>query len=194
MRELTYYIACSVDGFIAHTNGSHDGFSQDDKYLAELFSSFPETVPSHLRDAIGVHSENNLFDVVLMGRKTYEIGLKEGITSPYSHMDQYLFSGTMKDSPDERVKLVQENAIELVKALKNQTGKGIWLCGGANLAATLFENSLVDRLILKINPFLMGSGIPLFSGVLQKNFLKLTDKKIYENGVVMLYYKVVYTT
>jgi dihydrofolate reductase len=190
MRELTYYVACSVDGFIAHTDGSHDGFSQDSEYFADLFSSFPETVPSHLRDVMGVRSENKLFDIVLMGRKTYEIGLKEGVTSPYSHMKQYLFSRTIQDSSDERVQLVSENAVELVETLKQQTGKGIWLCGGANLAATLFENSLVDQLILKINPFLMGSGIPLFSGVIQQAALELTNSKIYKNGVVMLYYKV----
>jgi hypothetical protein len=47
MRELTYYVACSVDGFIAHADGSHAGFSQDSEYFADLFSSFPETVPSH---------------------------------------------------------------------------------------------------------------------------------------------------
>lgn len=190
MRELTYYVACSVDGFIAHTDGSHDGFSQDGEYLADLFFSFPETAPSHLRGVMGVHSENKLFDIVLMGRKTYEIGLKEGITSPYSHMKQYLFSRTMQESSDERVQLVSENAIEWVGTLKKQTGKGIWLCGGANLAATLFENSLVDQLILKINPFLMGSGISLFSGVIQQTVLELTNSKIYKNGVVMLYYKV----
>jgi len=190
MRELTYYVACSVDGFIAHTDGSHDGFSQDGEYLADLFFSFPETVPSHLRSVMGVHLENKLFDIVLMGRKTYEIGLKEGVASPYSHMKQYLFSRTMQESSDERVQLVSENAIEWVGTLKKQTGKGIWLCGGANLAATLFENSLVDQLILKINPFLMGSGISLFSGVIQQTVLELTNSKIYKNGVVMLYYKV----
>jgi dihydrofolate reductase len=190
MRELTYYVACSVDGFIAHADGSHDGFSQDGEYLTDLFSSFPETVPSHLRDVMGVHSENESFDTVLMGRKTYEIGLKEGVTSPYSHMKQYLFSRTIQDSLDERVQLVSESAVELLETIKKQSGKGIWLCGGANLAATLFENSLVDQLILKINPFLMGSGIPLFSGVIQQAALELTNSKIYENGVVMLYYKV----
>jgi dihydrofolate reductase len=188
MRELTYYVACSVDGFIAHTDGSQDGFSQDGEYFADLFSVFPETVPSHLREVMGIHSENKWFDTVLMGRKTYEIGLKEGVTSPYSHMQQYLFSRNIQSSPDQSIQLVSEKAIELVEHLKNLTGKGIWLCGGANLAATLFENGLIDQLILKINPFLMGSGIPLFSGVIQQAALDLTCSKIYKNGVVMLYY------
>jgi dihydrofolate reductase len=190
MRDLTYYVACSVDGFIARTDGSHDGFSQEGEYFADLFSTFPETVPSHLRDVMGIHSANKWFDVVLMGRKTYEIGLNDGITSPYSHMKQYLFSRTIKKSPDGNVQLVSEKAAELVASLKNETGKGIWLCGGANLAATLFESSLVNQLILKINPFLMGSGIPLFSGAIQQSALELTDSKIYENGVARLHYKV----
>ncbi|WP_264326074.1 hypothetical protein [Romeriopsis navalis] len=45
MRKPTYYVACSVDGFIAHTNDAHDGFSQESEYFAELFDAFPETVP-----------------------------------------------------------------------------------------------------------------------------------------------------
>ena len=190
MRELTYYVACSVDGFIAHNNGSHDGFSQDSEYLADIFTSFPETVPSHLRDAMNIRGENKCFDIVLMGRKTYEIGLKEGITNPYSHLKQYLFSRSMKESPDENVELVSENAIELVTGLKNEAGKGIWLCGGADLAATLFANHLIERLILKVNPFLMGSGIPLFSEVISQTALELTNRKIYENGVLLLDYRV----
>ena len=190
MRELTYYVACSVDGFIAHTDGSHDGFSQDSDYFADIFATFPETVPSHLRDVMGVHGENRWFDTVLMGRKTYEIGLNEGVTSPYSHMKQYLFSRSLKESPDQNVELVSDNIIELVNRLKQESGKGIWLCGGANLATTLFTNRLIDHLILKLNPFLMGAGIPLFADVIQQTALELTDKKVYDNGVLLLYYKV----
>ncbi len=139
---------------------------------------------------MNIHGENKVFDVVLMGRKTYEIGLKEGVTSPYSHLKQYLFSRTIKESPDENVELVGENAVGLVKNLKNQVGKGIWLCGGGDLATTFFANNLIDKLILKVNPFLMGSGIPLFSGVIQQTPLELIDRKIYENGVVVLHYRV----
>ena len=190
MQKLTYYIACSVDGFIAHLDGSHDGFSQDSEYFSDLFSSFPETVPSHSRDAMGISAENQWFDTVLMGRKTYEIGLKDGVTSPYSHMKQYVFSRSMQESPDEHVELISENAVDLVRYLKSEKGKGIWLCGGADLASTLFAHNLIDQLILKINPFLMGSGIPLFSGTIQQTALELTSSKIYGNGVSRLHYQV----
>ncbi|MGD1855274.1 MAG: dihydrofolate reductase family protein [Leptolyngbyaceae cyanobacterium] len=190
MRALTYYVACSVDGFIAHTDGSHDGFSQDRDYFTDLFSTFPETVPSHLRDAMGIDGENKWFDTVLMGRKTYEIGLKEGVTSPYTHMKQYLFSRTIKASPDENVSLVSNQAAEVVTQLKQAPGKDIWLCGGANLAATLFSHGCIDRLMLKINPFLMGSGIPLFAGVVDQTALALTNQKTYDNGVLLLDYRV----
>jgi dihydrofolate reductase len=105
-------------------------------------------------------------------------------------MKQYLFSKSMRHSPDKDVEIIAENAIKLVKTLKSKPGKGIWLCGGANLAAELFANRLIDQLILKVNPFLMGSGIPLFSGVIQQTALELTEHKIYNNGVVLLHYKV----
>lgn len=188
--QVTYYVACSIDGFIAHSDGSHDGFSQDGEYLADLSATFPETVPSHLRDVMGIHAENKWFDVVLMGRKTYEVGLNVGVTNPYPHMKQYLFSRSMKESPDENVELVSEGTVALVKSLKNKAGRGIWLCGGADLATTLFAENLIDKLTLKVNPFLMGSGIPLFSGAIAQTTLKLTDSKIYKNGVLVLHYQV----
>ncbi|MGJ3245535.1 MAG: dihydrofolate reductase family protein [Elainellaceae cyanobacterium] len=190
MRELTYYVACSLDGFIAHPDGSHDGFSQDGEYLSDLFADFPETLPSHLRNVMGVQAENRWFDTVLMGRKTYEVGLKEGVTNPYAHLRQYLFSRSLSASPDEAVILVSDNTIAQVRSLKAENGKGIWLCGGANLAATLFAAGLIDGLILKVNPFLMGAGIPLFAQTIQQTALELTDSKTYSGGVVRLHYQV----
>lgn len=190
MQELVYYVACSVDGFIAHADGSHGGFSQDMSYLTALFSTFPETVPFHLREVMGISGANKQFDTVLMGRKTYEIGLKEGVSNPYPHLKQYLFSRSIKESPHPDIVLVVERVTELVKQLKQENGKDIWLCGGATLATTLFAEKLIDRLILKLNPFLMGDGIPLFSGIIDQTALDLTDKKVYDNGVLQLHYRV----
>lgn len=190
MRELIYYVACSVDGFIAHHDGSHDGFLPEGEHIADIIQSFPETIPTHFRDILGIDAENQWFDAVLMGRKTYEIGLKEGITNPYPHLKQYLFSRSLKTSPDAQVELISEDAVAQVNCLKQGTGKHIWLCGGANLATAMFSVNLVDQLILKVNPFLMGSGIPLFADVIQQAVLELTHSKIYGNGVLRLHYRV----
>ncbi|HAA26574.1 MAG TPA: dihydrofolate reductase [Cyanobacteria bacterium UBA8553] len=172
MRKLKYYVACTVDGYIAHKDHTIDGFLQDGEHVTDYLESF------------------KWFDVVVMGRKTYEFGLNLGVTNPYPSMKQYVFSRTMKESPDEHVEIVSENIVELVKALKNEPGKDIYLCGGAELATTLFTAHLIDEIILKLNPVLFGSGIPLFSEAIQQTALELTDSKIYQNGVVLLFYRV----
>ncbi len=190
MRELTYCVACSLDHFIAHHDDSHGGFCFDRDYLPELAATFPDTFPAHLRPLFGAETENRWFDTVLMGRKTYDVGFKAGLTNPYPHLQQYLFSTSLKTSPDPNVTLVSDEAEMVVQTLKQQPGQGIWLCGGAALATSLFRQNLIDRLILKINPFLMGDGIPLFADVIPQTALRLTHHQVYDNGVLQLHYQV----
>lgn len=190
MRELKYLVACSVDGFIAAEDGSIDAFVNAEDYFTELFKSFPETCPGHLRQALGVRAENRHFDTVLMGRNTYEPGLEIGLTSPYPTLDQYIFSTTMEESPDEEVTLVSEEAAGLARELKDESGKDIWLAGGATLAASLFSEGLVDELMLKVNPVVLGSGIPLFSANVDRTCLELAGSETYSGGVTLLRYGV----
>jgi dihydrofolate reductase len=192
MRDLIYYVAATVDGFIAHPDGSFDGFPWNEEYGSDLSALFPETVPAHLRPADYVHPGNAWFDAVLMGRNTYEVGLKEGFSNPYPTMQQYVFSHTMQRSPDPNVTLVRNNTVEVVRDLKQGSGKAIWLCGGAALAATLFTPNLIDQLIVKLNPVLFGSGIPLFAPVGKQTALALTEHKRYRSGHMVLFYRINY--
>jgi dihydrofolate reductase len=187
MRKLTYYVACTVDRFIAREDGSFDFFLTEGEHFPDLFATFPETIPAHLRDALGVRGENRWFDAVLMGRATYEVGLKVGVTSPYPQMAQYLFSRTLKASPDPAVELVSGDAVARVRELKARPGKGIWLCGGGALAAALFGE--IDEMVLKVNPVLLGSGIPLFAGPVPTTAVRLLDGKTYANGFQLLRYR-----
>ena len=188
MRAIKYYVACTVDRFIAREDGSLDFFPMQGPHLDDLVASFPETIPGHLRDTLGVQGGNKWFDAVLMGRRTYEVGLQINVTNPYPHLRQYVFSSSMKASPDSNVELVSGDALSVRTKLKQQAGKDIWLCGGGDLAARVFPE--IDELILKVNPILLGSGIPLFAKPIPQTSLELADSKIYSNGFMLLRYAV----
>ncbi len=185
-RKLVYYVACTVDGFIARADGSFDWALFEGEHFADLIERFPETFPAHLRPAFGVPETARRFDTVLMGRKTFEVGLREGITSPYKPLRQLVVSSAMQESPDSTVRLHRGSPLDLVHQLKAEDGKDIWLCGGAQLAAGVFTE--IDELILKINPVLIGSGIPIFNGAAGTRPASLVEHKVYPNGFVFVRY------
>jgi dihydrofolate reductase len=172
MRKLKYHVATTADGFIARQDGSFDCFPTKGEHVSDYLESLKS------------------YGAVLMGRKTYEIGLKVGVTNPYPYLKTYVFSRTMKRSPDEHVKVIGENAAEIIRGLKTQDGKDIYLCGGADLATELFKEGLIDEVVLKVNPLLLGSGIPLLHGVGRHIELDLLGSKIYDSGVALLCYRV----
>jgi dihydrofolate reductase len=189
MRKLTYFIACSVDGFIAREDGSFDFFPMTGEHIPYIVAEYPETIPGHLRDALGVRAGNTHFDTVLMGRNTYEVGSAIGVTSPYAHLRQYVVSRTMATSPSPDVQLVSSDPIDLVRGLKREAGLDIWLCGGAGLAGALYD--AIDELIVKVNPVVLGAGIGLFAGVRGPTRLELTDHRTFAGGVALHRYDVV---
>lgn len=187
MRELKYFIACTVDRFIARQDDSYDFFLTEGEQVADLLAAFPETIPALFRERLGITAENQCFDAVLMGRRTYEVGLKDGISNPYPQMKQYVISQALKEPPDPNVELITSDPVAFIRDLKTQPGKDIWLCGGGSLATVLFPE--IDEMILKVHPILLGSGIPLFSGVIPLTSLELADNKLYSNGFMLLNYR-----
>lgn len=177
MRKVVYSLTNSLDNFIARADGGYDWILMGDEVMAEL-SKFSET-----------------FDTVLMGRKTYELTLSQGQDSSsgetgFMGMKTYVFSRTIKESPNAEVKVVSENAGEFVRELKNESGKDIWLMGGGNLAASLFKENLIDEIGLTIQPILLGSGVPLFPEIDRQVDLQLVECRRYKNGLVSVTYRV----
>ena len=185
-RRLVYYVACTVDGFIAREDGSFDWALSEGEHFADLIEKFPETFPAHLRQVLGVSQNAARFDTVLMGRKTYEVGVKEEIVSPYEPLRQFVVSRSIPDISHSGVRVYRGDALDLVRLLKAEKGKDIWLCGGAQLAAGVFTE--IDELILKINPVVIGSGIPLFDRTANARATILTEYKVYANGFVFARY------
>lgn len=42
MNNPAYYVATSLDGFIAHEDGSFDGFEWDDEVVADFFADLKQ--------------------------------------------------------------------------------------------------------------------------------------------------------
>lgn len=164
MRELTYYVAVTLDGYIAGPGGEYDAFLTEGDHMAAINDRFADTIPTDVADALGIPQHRSEFDTVLMGWNTYAVGLPH-TTSPYRHLRQFVFSRshTAEELPGEPVglTLTDEDPVAVVRALKQEQGGGIWLCGGGALASSLAAE--VDRLVLKRQPLRFGDGIALFA-------------------------------
>jgi dihydrofolate reductase len=190
MRDIVYYVAATADGFIARRDGSFDAFPMDEDFLQALLTEYPETFPAPYRAHLGNTAGNRHFDTVLMGRHTYEVGSKAGLTSPYPTLAQYVVSRTMSGSPDPAVTLLADRVPERIRELQQRDGKDIWLCGGGALAHLLLSEGLLNRLIVKVNPVLIGDGIPLFAGEVSPTRLALVDRREFPSGHMIVTYTV----
>jgi dihydrofolate reductase len=158
VRALTYFVAVSLDGFIAAPDHTFDAFPQQGDHIDWIFREWADTLPTVGQEMVGIEPDNSRFDTVLMGWNTYAAGFPHGVTDPYQHLRQYVFSRT-HDKADGDIVVTDRDPVAVVRELKAEpAGSGIWLCGGGRLASSLVHE--IDRLVLKVNPLLLGSGIP----------------------------------
>ena len=181
MRKVKYFVANSLDNFIARPDGGVEWLFNDgtDYGMAEFFRSI---------------------DCVLLGRKTYDFATRHGRprrksrkpkkkASPDWGMKSYVFSRTIKAEPEDDFTVISEHAGAFVKKLKSEPGKDIWLMGGGELAGSLLNEGVVDEIGLNIHPVLLGKGIPLFQGLVIQVDLELIASKAHQNGCVQVDYR-----
>jgi dihydrofolate reductase len=177
MEKIVYYVATSLDGFIA-------GLDED----SNDFKAAGEGVDQYLADI-------KKFKTVIMGRRTYEFGYKFGLMPgqpAYPHMQHHIFSRSLRfENQNERIH-VHEPDIKIVEQLKKTSETDIYLCGGGVFAGWLLENEMIDVLKIKLNPLILGDGIPLFGTSKKSLQLSLTESKTYDDGLTISTYKILY--
>lgn len=176
MRKIIYYVATSLDGFIAGKNNDISMFAMDgegvDQYTYDLQS----------------------FDTVIMGRNTYEFGYQYGLKAgepAYPNMEHFIFSNSISfKNADDKVKVIPLDLTHVIN-LKNQVGSDIYLCGGGMFAGWLMENKMIDEIKLKINPIILGEGVRLFGDYTAPQKLDLMYNQSFEDGFQITTYNVI---
>ena len=173
MRKVTFGVANSLDNYIARKDPGIDWILWGEE-AASGMTEFWQKI-----------------DTVVMGRKTYEPTLKSGRPWPsYPGVKNYVFSRTLRESPDKSVQIISEDAAKFMRKLKREKGKDILVMGGGELAKSLFEANVIDEIGLSIHPVLLGSGIPLFLPMERQIDLELLECKTFKNGCVLVTYRV----
>lgn len=182
MRKLVYYVAVSLDGYIAGPNGEYDFYPLADDMHDFVNKRYPEAVPTHIRPNFGIalDTPNQAWDAIIMGRGSYDPAYLNGVTSPYAHLDQYVVSTTLDAVDDPAIHLVNSDPVGLVQRLKKQEGKDIYLCGGGNLAGQLLAE--IDQLIIKSYPVIAGSGVPMLAGNFDPTQFEVTRREVFSQG------------
>jgi len=190
LRKLTYFIACSIDGFIGDPAGDASSMLAfvDEEFFGFLKAEYPETLPTHGRRPLGLDDlANQRFDTIVQGRASYDIALQEGVTSPYAHLRQYVASRTLTESPDPDVEIIAEDLVGRVRKLKAEDGGlGIYLCGGSRLAGELLGE--IDELVIKTYPQVYGTGMPMFGAGFSVTDFTLESVRAFTNGVLVRTY------
>jgi len=187
MRKLVYFVASTIDGYIAGPAGQFDFFPMQGDHIMAQANELAETLPKHVRELLGVSITEPRFDTVIMGRGTYEPGLAAGFKDPYAPLNTVVFSRRLP-ARDGRVRITADEPLAVVRQLKEQAGKDIWLCGGGALAGQLLPE--IDEIIVKVNPVVACDGVRVLQGSFQPRTLALRHRRAFESGVTWLHYDV----
>ena len=181
MRKILFFMLTSVDGFFEGPN--HD---IDWHHVDEEFNDF-------------ANDQLASTDLLLFGRVTYEMMASYWPTAEARANDPQV-AGAMNALPKivvstsldkaewENTRLIKDNVAEEVGKLKQQAGKDMIVMGSSGLAVSLAEMGLVDEFRIMVNPLVLGTGKPVFSGIQGRMNLKLLKARTFGNGNVLLYY------
>ena len=179
MRKLIAAINMTIDGIFDHTAGLPD--EEIHNYYTDLLDNA---------------------DVILYGRTTYQLmqfwqTLLKNPSDEKSMNDfaiaidkipKIVFSHTLKDTGWDSAKLANKPIEEMVKELKQQSGRDI-LVGSRSLIIQLMKLDLIDEYQFCVHPVVAGKGLLLFENINDRTIFKLIKTKTFNGGAVMLYYE-----
>ena len=173
MAWTQYYVAASLDGYIAEEDGG----------LQWLYDAAGDP---NVDEDIGYLDFFSRVTAVAVGASTYEIVTAHDRPWDYPGRPTFVFTHRedlpVPDGAD--VRFVQGAPKEHIGAMREAAGDGnLWVLGGGELASQFVEDGLLDELIVAYVPVVLGRGIPLFARPIPGT-LELTKSQTLPDGMV----------
>ena len=171
--KISVYIATSLDGFIARTNGDIDWLTGGEGGGEYGYEEFIADI-----------------DHIVMGRNTYEKVLTFG-GWPYAKKVIVLSSRALTIPPElsDRVEAVNLSPDELASEMEARGAKHIYRDGGVTIQRFL-RAGMVNEMTITTIPILIGEGLPLFGKLERDAKLELITSASFKNGFVQNTYKI----
>ena len=152
MARTQYYVAASLDGFIAEAD---DG-------LQWLFDAADDPTTGEDANYNAFYSQ---VTAIAMGASTYEIIVAHDRPWDYVGRPTWVFTHRELPVPDGAdVRFVQGSPQDHIADMRAAAGEGsLWVLGGGALASQFADDQLLDELIVTYVPAVLGSGVSLFA-------------------------------
>jgi len=176
MALTQYYVASSIDGFIADDNDRLEWLLQFD------FATFQALYDEFLSEV----------GAIVMGSTTYEyiVGHSTDGWAYGSFPVWVLTSRELATVPGADIRFFDGDiAAAHAEALSAAAGKNVWVMGGGVVAAQFADAGLLDELKLTIVPVVLGSGKRLLPLVNPTAPLELAHTTPFANGAIELVYR-----
>lgn len=176
MTLTQYYVASSIDGFIADADARLDWLLQfnDVEGLGEHYEKFLAAVGA-----------------IAMGSRTYEFILgHENGSWPYTERPSWVFtSRELPTIPGVDLRFTRDDIAAVhAQMVQAAAGGNVWLVGGGALVARFADAGLLDELVLSIAPVTLGGGFPLLP-IRMDTPWRLTDVTQFGDTFVELRYR-----
>ncbi len=174
-RKIIVRLATSADGYIARPDGNLDWLTSRPK--PKDFYRFADFARS--------------IDIHILGRKTYEEGLRLGGKFDSKERTIVFSRAPAPANAPRGVEFVSEPIGPFVERLRAAPGKNIWLMGGGELIASFLDAGAIDEFMISVVPVFIGEGIPLIAPRHMHVPLELIAVERFEDGVVQSHYRVI---
>jgi dihydrofolate reductase len=172
--RLSVFCGVSVDGFLARPDDALD-FLHSGEQEPHGFKEFLASV-----------------DVVVIGRRTFEVVMKLGHLTLYGNQPVIVLSSRALDFSAVKGAVIEQMSgepTEVVRQLKARGFRHAYLDGGVTIQRFLAA-ACIDRLVITRVPVLIGAGVPLFGPVPHDIRLRHVATHSYAGGLVQSEYAV----